>query len=410
MGRFLFLNGILLAFLSCSGGAPGPETPVDAAGDARALHDRIIVFDAEMDYPPDFMEGAKDAGQETALQIDLPKMDRGGLDGALFVVWMVTETRDGEGYAKAMEAADNQMAAFEKMITTYPERIGLARSADEAEALVAEGKHFAVAGMVNAYPIGPDLGALDNWYDLGLRNITLTHVGHNQFADSSRPGRGLPPEEHGGLSDLGRELIARMNQLGIMVDVSQVTPKVVMEVTELSTAPVIASHSGGKTIVDSPRNLTDEEMIAIKDTGGVVGIVAFSSYLKKSDPERRPALLEIEETYGSSALADVMDDRPDQVEQFKAEMAAHEERFPRATVGHLVDSIDYAVNLIGIDHVTISSDMEHGGGVTGWMNAGEAFGVTEELVKRGYSEAEIAQLWWGNFARVWRSVQGAAGD
>lgn len=410
MGRFFFLAILAVALLSCSGApeAPAGDT-VPEAVDARALHDRILTFDAEMDYPPDFMEGAKDAGTETSLQIDLPKMDRGGLDGALFVVWMVTGERDEAGYTKAMEAADHQMAAFEKMITTYPERIGLARSADEAEALVAAGRHFAVAGMVNAYQLGPDLSALDTWYERGLRNITLTHVGHNQFADSSRPGRGLPPEEHGGLSDLGRELIARMNRLGVIVDVSQVTAKVVMEVTENSTAPVIASHSGVKAIVDSPRNLTDEEMIAIKDTGGLVGIVAFSSYLKKSDPERRPALLKIEETYGSSTLADVMADRPDQVGQFQADMAAHEERFPRANVGHLVDSIDYAVQLIGIDHVAISSDMEHGGGVTGWMNAGEAFGVTEELVRRGYSEADIAQLWWGNFARVWRAVEAAAG-
>ena len=412
MGRFLFLVGLALAFLSCSdGGTPAPETPtaVSEEMDARALHDRIITFDAEMDYPPDLMEGAKDAGQETFLQIDLPKMDRGGLDGALFVVWMVTEARDEGGYAKAMAAADNQMAALEKMIATYPDRIGLARTADEAEALVAAGKHFAVAGMVNAYQLGPDLDALGDWYDRGLRNITLTHVGHNQFADSSRPGRDLPPEEHGGLSDLGRELIARMNRLGIIVDVSQVTAKVVMEVTELSTVPVIASHSGVKAIVDTARNLTDEEMIAIKNTGGVVGIVAFSSYLKQSDPERRPALAKIEETYGFTTLADVMANAPEKAEQFKADMAAHEERFLRANVGHLVDSIDYAVQLIGIDHVTISSNMEHGGGVIGWMNAGESFGVTEELVRRGYSEADITQLWWSNFARVWRLVEAAAG-
>jgi len=200
-----------------------------------------------------------------------------------------------------------------------------------------------------------------------------------------------------------------MNRLGIIVDVSQVTPKVVMEVTQLSTVPVIASHSGVKAIVDTARNLTDEEMIAIKDTGGVVGIVAFSSYLKKADPERRPALAKIGKIYGSTTLANVMANAPDQVEQFKADVAAHELRFPRANVGHLVDSIDYAVKLIGIDHVTISSDMEHGGGVTGWMNAGEAFGVTEELVRRGYSEADITQLWWGNFARVWRAVQAVVG-
>jgi membrane dipeptidase len=408
MGRFLFLATVALTLISCSDG--GPSAPEEV--DARTLHDRIITFDAEMDYPPDFMEGTKDAGKETLLQIDLPKMDRGGLDGALFVVWMVTEKRDEAGYAEAIARAENQMAAFEKMIATYPEHIGLARSADEAEALVAAGKHFAVAGMVNAYPLGSDLSRLGAWYDRGLRNITLTHVGHNQFADSSRPQREVnePPEEHGGLSDLGRKLIAEMNRLGIIVDVSQVTRKVVMEVTQLSTVPVIASHSGVKAIVDTARNLTDEEMIAIKNTGGLVGIVAFSSYLKRGDPERRPALAKIEEIYGTTTLADVMINTPDKVEQFKADMAAHEKRFPRANVGHLVDSIDYAVQLIGIDHVTISSDMEHGGGVTGWMNAGEAFAVTEELVRRGYSEADITQLWWGNFARVWRAVQAAAGS
>ena len=407
MGRFLFLATVALALISCNdSGTSAPEEV-----NARALHDRILTFDAEMDYPPDFMEGAKDAGQETPLQIDLPKMDRGGLDGALFVVWMVTEERDQAGYASAIARAENQMAALEKMFATYPERIGLARTADEAEALVAAGKHFAVAGMVNAYPLGPDLSRLGAWYDRGLRNITLTHVGHNQFADSSRPRRepADPPEEHGGLSDLGRKLIAEMNRLGIIVDVSQVTSKVVMEVTQLSTVPVIASHSGVKAIVDTARNLTDEEMIAIKNTGGVVGIVAFSSYLQQGDPDRRPALAKIGEIYGSTTLADVMANAPDKVEQFKADMAAHEQRFPRANVGHLVDSIDYAVKLIGIDHVTISSDMEHGGGVTGWMNAGEAFGVTEELVRRGYSEADITQLWWGNFARVWRAVQAAVG-
>ena len=412
MGRSLLLASLALVLTSCAEGEISAPDSVPAEVAGRVLHDRIITFDAEMDFPPNFMEGAKDVGSETPMQIDLPKMDRGGLDGALFVVWMVTDARDEAGYAKAMDDAETQMAALEKMVATYPDRIGLARTADDAEELVALGKHFAVAGMVNAYPLGPDLSRLGAWYDRGLRNITLTHVGHNQFADSSRPGRDLKdqPEEHGGLSDLGRELIAEMSRLGIVIDVSQVTPKVVMEVTALSKVPVIASHSGVKAIVDTARNLTDEEMLAIKNTGGVVGIVAFSSYLKKSDPERRPALAKITESYGSTNLAEVMASAPDQVEQFKADMAAHEKRFPRANVGQLVDSIDYVVQLIGIDHVTISSDMEHGGGVTGWMNAGEAFGVTEELVGRGYSETDIAKLWWGNFARVWRAVEAAAED
>lgn len=382
------------------------------AQDARSLHDRIITFDAEMDIPFEFMDEVNDVGSDTSMQIDLPKMDRGGLDGALFTNWVLQGERNATGYAKAKADAEIKFAAIERMVSTYPDRIGLARSADEAEQLVAEGKHFAVMGMVNAWPLGPDLSSLQGLYDRGLRNITLNHTGHNQFSDSSRPRAQLndPKAEHGGLSSLGRSLIRKMNDLGIIVDVSQVTPQALFQATELSKAPVIASHSGIKAIVDTARNLSDPEMIALKETGGAVGIVAFSSYLRPTMPGQREAFTQIMVDYGTTNLAQITATfSPEKVEQFKIDFAAYEENFPPASVAQYVDSIAYAVDLLGIDHVMISSDMEHGGGVRGWMNAGEADGVTEELVARGYTEDQIAKLWWGNFARVWRAVDAVAG-
>lgn len=393
-------------------GSAFTATTQDAtAQQARALHDRIITFDAEVDIPFEFMDGPNDVGNETTMQIDLPKMDRGGLDGALFVNWVLQGERNATGYAKAKEDAEIKFAAIEKMISTYPDRIGLARSADEAEQLVAEGKHFAVMGMVNAWPLGPDLSTLQGLYDRGLRNITLNHTGHNQFSDSSRPRSQLGDGkmEHGGLSSLGRNLIREMNDLGMIVDISQTTPQTVFQAAELSRAPIIASHSGIKNIIDTARNLTDEEMLAIKETGGAVGIVAFSSYLRPGLPGQREAFTQLMVNYGTTNLAQITANfAPEKVEQFKIDFANYEENFPPATVANYIDSIDYAVDLLGIDHVMISSDMEHGGGITGWMNAGEADGVTEELVARGYTEDQIAKLWWGNFARVWRAVDAAA--
>ena len=388
-------------------------SPASIAQDARALHDRVITFDSEIDIPFDFMEGGNNVGQETVMQVDLPKMDRGGLDGALFVNWVLQEGRTPSAYAKARSDAEQKFSAIEKMVQTYPDRIGLARTADEAEMLVAEGKHFAVMGLVNAWPIGPDLTWLPELFDRGLRNITLTHAGHNQFADSSRPQERLNDgkQEHGGLSELGRSLVREMNDLGVIVDVSQVTPQAVFQTSELSSAPIIASHSGIKAIINTSRNLSDSEMVAIKNTGGTVGIVAFSSYLKASPPGKREALSKLTAEYGTTNVAAITAAlSPEKVAQFKVNFAAYEDAFPPATVADYVDSITYAVNLLGIEHVTISSDMEHGGGIAGWMDAGEAFRVTEELVSRGYTEDQIAKLWWLNFARMWRAVEAVANE
>jgi membrane dipeptidase len=327
---------------------------------------------------------------------------------------VLQNTLTAENYAKARSETDAKLAAIEKMLATYPERIVLARRARDVPRIVRQGKHFAVISMVNAFGLGEDTSRLPELYDRGLRMIAFTHAGHNQFADSNRPQEryGNTPDQNGGLTPLGRQAVAEMNRLGIIVDVSQISSRALMQAVEISTAPVVASHVGVKAIVDTGRNLTDEEMKAIAAKGGVVHIVAFPSYLKGPSQEQQDDLARIEQSFGLKTFTEAGAKlSKDQMPEFQKQMAGYRERWAKAgaTVADMAASIDYAVKLIGVDHVGIATDMEHGGGVTGYKTAAEAPGLTKELVKLGYSERDIGKLWSGNFLRVWRDVERVAG-
>ena len=211
-----------------------------------------------------------------------------------------------------------------------------------------------------------------------------------------------------GLSDLGRRLIEEMNRLGMIVDVSQVSMKALKDMSAHSKAPVVASHSSVFSLVPNPRNITDEGLTAIKQTGGVVQIVAFSGYLVDNQALFFQKLGALNAQFNLGPGQTAGDLGPDDRQAYDAELAKVFASMPKADLSAFVDHIDYAVNLLGIDHVGISSDFEHGGGVTGWMDAGETLNVTKELVARGYTEDEIAKLWGGNFLRVLRQVEEVA--
>jgi len=378
---------------------------------AAVIHDQAITFDAQMDIPLDFMDAGHDVGKETTMQVDLPKMDRGQLDGAAFVIFASQGPRTPEGIAKARGDADKKLAAIVKMLATYPDRIELARRADDVKRITDARKHFAVISMVNAYAYGNDLAWLPQLYERGLRLVAFTHAGHNQYSDSDRPSErfGDKPEEHGGLSELGKRAIAEMNRLGIIVDVSQISPAAITQAIKLSKAPVIASHSGVKALVGNARNLSDAEMKAIANTGGVVHIVAFNSYLRAPSPEQQAVLRNIEESFGLKTFTEAASKLPaDKMPHFLSAMADYRAKFPGAEVKDMADSIDYAVKLIGIDHVGVSTDMEHSGGIVGYKTAAEAGNLTLELVKRGYKEKDIGKIWSGNFLRVWKDVEKVA--
>ena len=398
------------------GSGQGQETvresgnPVDLEARARAIHDRVIVIDTHDDISSNFASAASDPGEREGRQVTLPKMREGGLDVAFFVVYVGQTERTPENYAEAKAEAMRKFEAIHRLTDEmYPEQIGFAWTPDDVERLHAEGKLAAAIGIENGYSIGTDLSLLEEYHARGARYFGLTHIGHNDLADSSMPRENLGDveEEHGGVSELGARAIAEANRLGLMVDVSHSSKKTTLDATRLSRAPIIASHSAVRELADSPRNLTDEELLAIRDNGGVVQIVAFDGYVKVPSDEKQAA---IEELRRNAAFDSWATATPAQRDAYQEARAKIDDRYPGATLSDFVDHIDYAVKLIGIDHVGISSDFDGGGGLIGWKDASETFNVTRELVRRGYSEEEIRKLWGSNLLRVWRQVEAVARD
>lgn len=333
---------------------------------ARAIHDRVMALDTHADIPLNFATSEFDPGSAEA-QVNLDSMEAGGLDAAFFIVYVGQLPRTPENYRLAIADAVTKFDAIHRMTEyMYPGRIGLAQTAAEARQLFAEGKLVAMIGIENGFVLGEDLSLLEDYRRRGARYLTLVHNGHNAIGDSAQPRSQFGdagPEEHGGLSEFGYRVVEELNRLGILVDVSHVSRQTMLDATRHSKAPVIASHSSVKSVTEHARNMDDEQLQVVRQNGGVVQIVAFNPYLNEAGG---------------------------------------------ADVSMLADHIDYAVNLIGIDHVGISSDFGGGGGITGWNNAGETFNVTLELVRRGYSEENIAKLWSGNVLRVLEEAERVA--
>jgi membrane dipeptidase len=276
-----------------------------------------------------------------------------------------------------------------------------------------------MTGVENGYPVGEDLANVKAFYDRGARYISLTHSGHNQIGDSSSDRN---PPRHGGLSAFGRQVVAEMNRLGMMVDVSHSAASTFWDVIKITKAPIIASHSGCKAVNDVDRNLDDEQLKAIANNGGVVQIVALGSYLKADSPERAEAIRKLREEIGMPSGGrgrqggpPAQPLTPEAQAEAQKRRAAYMERmkeidakFPPATLKDFADHLDHAVKVAGVDHVGIGTDFDGGGGILGFNDASEAPNVTEELVRRGYSEKDIAKIWGGNLLRVWRDVQKAA--
>ncbi|UCC81537.1 MAG: dipeptidase [Gemmatimonadota bacterium] len=395
--------------VACSGAMSEDEI----IATARAIHESVITIDTHDDIPSNFATEEVDPGVRGDRQVDLPKMREGGLDAAFFVVYVGQGERTPEAYGAAKAAALTKFDAIRRMTDQmYPDQIELAYSADDVVRIHGEGKLVACIGIENGYAIGRELGLLERYHGLGARYVSLTHSGHNDIADSSSPRERLgdEEEEHGGVSEFGEQVIEEANRLGIMVDVSHASRQSMLDAARVSRAPIIASHSGARALADVSRNLDDEQLLALKENGGVVQLVALGAFVKEDPPEKEEALDALRQEMGMggdfagwSTLSD------EQRAEYRARRREIEEMWP-ITVADFVDHIDHAVGLIGIDHVGISSDFDGGGGVQGWRDASETFNVTVELVRRGYSEEEIRALWGGNLLRVWREVERVAAE
>ncbi len=424
IGLVTFLQVMVAAVLSgCTGNAVDSMTDSEMIEYARSLHERVITIDTHDDIPSNFATAEVDpADPESDRQVTLPKMREGGLDVGFFVVFVGQAERSPEGNQRAYEQAITKFEAIHRMTEDmYPDQIELAYTADDVVRIHESGKLAAVICMENGYPIGNDISRLKEFHERGARYITLAHGGHNDIADSATPRPNETEEEHGGISAFGRQVIAEMNRLGIMVDISHISHKAAMEAMALSKAPVIASHSSTKALNDHPRNLGDEALLALKENGGVMQTVALGAFVKTIDitPERAAALAELREEFdipaprGSAYRNRVAAFTPEERSAFDKRMAEIDAQFtppPAVNVQDYVDHIDHAVGLIGIDHVAIASDFDGGGGIAGWRNASETLNVTIELVRRGYSEEDIRKIWGGNTLRVLRAVERVAAE
>lgn len=385
-----------------------PEKDEEALkAEAREIHDRVLTVDTHSDTPSLMLRKGWDIGerhepgQRRSGKIDLPRMAEGGLDAEFFAVYVGQGERTPEGYARARERANLLLGAIHKMAKDYPQLVELATSPEDAYRLEKEGKRAAFIGMENGYPLGKDLSLVEEYYDRGIRYITLCHSSDNDICDSSTDKRN--PEDKG-LSDFGKEVVAECNRLGIMVDISHASAKSFFDVLEVTKAPVIASHSCVRTLCDHPRNLSDEMLKALASNNGVIQICFVSSFVKKAkpNPEREKALAELREKYGS--WSEVRDESAR--EKMEDEYMDIYEKYPseQATVQELVDHIDYVVNLIGVDHVGIGTDFDGGGSIEGCDDVSELPNITEELLRRGYSEEDIRKIWGANIMRVFRKV------
>lgn len=401
--------------------APKPSAAADLQ-QAIQIQGRNPTLDNHLDIPFEFGTAALDAGKNGSSQFDLAKAEKGHLRGAVVAIFVPQGARTEEGYRLAAEKGRQKLHNLQAVAAKYPQRVEIATSAAELKRIEASGKFAIVLSILNGHLLGKDLSSLDDWHQQGVRIFGFTHAGNNDLADSSRPNllRGDKQDEHGGLSPLGREAVARLNDLGIVIDVSQITGAALTQVLQLSRAPVVASHSNARGIIDHPRNLDDAQLQAIKRNGGVVAVNAYSSWVRplpadavaKGNAVRRKFGVPEEATVAgiqplSEAGVKVLD--PQRFEQYSKEF--HEitgDPAYRATLAEYVDQVEYVIKRIGIDHVGISSDFNHGGGVTGWNDVSESANVTAELLRRGYSEQDIAKLWGGNFLRVWAQVQALA--
>ncbi|MEE2887403.1 MAG: membrane dipeptidase, partial [Planctomycetota bacterium] len=298
------------------------------------------------------------------------------------------------------------------MCKKYPEHIGLAYTPDDARRFHKEGRLIACIGIENGYPMGTDLALIEEFHKRGARYMGITHNGHNQLGDSHSVRKPL----HGGLSDLGRKAVAEMNRVGIMVDISHSAKSTMMQVLEITKAPVLASHSGCRVLCDVTRNLDDEQLRALKKNGGVIQCVALGSFVVDSKA-RSAARAKLRKEVGAPSWRKTYELRESgnidpkvkaKIDEYEARVKELDKKFPSANVKNFVNHIDHAVKIMGVDYVAISSDFDGGGGIRGWRDASETFNVTLELVRRGYSEEQIGKIWSGNTLRLWTDVERVA--
>ena len=329
-------------------------------------------------------------------------MKAGGLDAMFFAVFTSQKPRTEENYQKTYALAHQMLDSIHSMLKKDGDLATLALKADDLARIEKTGKRAIYIGMENGFPLAKDLSRVEEFYKLGVRYITLCHSYHNDICDSSSDAK---PAEHNGVSDFGKQVIAEMNRLGMMVDVSHASDKSFFDAIELSKAPLIASHSSVRAIAHHNRNMTDEMIQKLAAKGGVIQICLLDEYIKNPDTTSVKFVRMKELHRRSRDASDKMTDAEKEAlhKEWDEVQALNPESSP--SVKDLCDHIDHVKNLVGVDYVGIGSDFDGGGGLRDCADVSQFPNITLELVRRGYTEKEIRKIWGGNLLRVFREVE-----
>jgi membrane dipeptidase len=395
MKLLLTIPLVILVLSGCSG------SDVKIAKHADKIHASILTIDTHCDTPMEFSEGNFDLGiRHEDGCVDFPRMVAGGLHAEFFAVFIGQGPRNDTSYNKVHKEAIDILNSIHRNVDNNSTVSEIALTADDGYRIKKSGKIAAYIGIENGYPIGRDISRIKQYYDKGARYITLSHTKNNDICDSSTDPNG---PENNGLSSLGAEVVKEMNRLGMMVDISHVSDKTFYDVLNITKAPVIASHSSCRALCGSPRNLSDDMLLGLRQNEGVIQICILSSYLKtpEPNPEMEAKLKELKEKYGEYST--LSDDNKKIVRKEYNDIKTRYEKM--ATVKDIIDHIDHVVQVIGIDYVGIGSDFDGGGGVEGCRNVSEVKNITIELLRRGYTRSDIKKIWGGNFMRVFRKVE-----
>lgn len=402
--RIIFLSGVFMACFTIF--LDGQVITKTSEDQLQRIHERALTVDTHCDTPMNMLENGTDIGIRNAIgKVDLIRMKEGGLDAMFFAVFTGQEARNENNYNNVYNLAHRMIDTTLAAVNRNHEIAGIALTAQDAVRLEREGKRAVYLGMENGFPLARDLTRIREFYEKGIRYITLCHSYNNDICDSSTDPAGA---EHNGLSSFGRQVVLEMNRTGMIIDVSHISDKSLYDVLSVSLAPVIASHSSVRSIAHHKRNLPDELIRAMAKKGGVVQVCLLGEYVK--DPDTTSVLyrkeIEMRKLYRNK-WNEMTEEERDQFRKERTLLRKQQEKLLPG-VKEYVDHIDHIVRIAGIDHVGIGSDFDGGGGLSDCRDVSEFPSITRELLNRGYSEKDIMKIWGGNFFRVFRKVEETA--
>jgi membrane dipeptidase len=399
----LLLSGSLVSFSS-------EKSHQKLEKKAHRIHEKCLTLDTHCDTPmlmvkPGF--NVRDEHQAPGTRVDLPRMKKGGLDAMFFAVFTSQKPRTPENYDKTYKLAHRMLDSIHSMLKKNSDLAMPAMNADDLAKIEKTGKRAIYIGMENGFPLAKDLSRVEEFYKEGVRYITLCHSYHNDICDSSSDSK---PAEHNGVSEFGKQVIAEMNRLGMMVDISHASDKSFFDAIELSKAPVIASHSSVRAIAHHNRNMTDEMIKKLAAKGGVIQICLLDEYIKDPDTTsvKYQRMQQLEKRYKAGTDKMTEAEKDALFKEWDEVQAMSPEDMPG--VKELVDHIDHVKNLVGVDYVGIGSDFDGGGGLRDCADVSQFPNITMELLRKGYTEKEIRKIWGGNLLRVFKEVEKVASE